>query len=92
MDENLIGKIINGSYELTGVIARGGMATVYKAHQISMNRDVAIKILPREFLHEPAFRERFKQEAAIAARLEHRAIVPVYDYGEWEGVPYIAMR
>lgn len=92
MDQQLIGQIINNSYEILGELARGGMATVYRAHQLSMQRDVAIKVLPREFLHQPTFRERFKQEAAIAARLEHRAIVPVYDYGEWEGIPYIVMR
>jgi serine/threonine-protein kinase len=92
MDQALIGQVINSSYEVLSELARGGMATVYRAHQLSMQRDVAIKVLPREFLHQPTFRERFKQEAAIAARLEHRAIVPVYDYGEWEGIPYIVMR
>lgn len=88
---NLIGEVING-YEIIEELARGGMATVYRAHQISMSRDVALKVLPREFLHEPAFLERFKREAAIVARLEHRAIVPVHDYGEWDGIPYIVMR
>lgn len=88
---SLIGQVING-YEIIEELARGGMATVYRAHQISMSRDVAFKVLPREFLHEPAFLERFKREASIVARLEHRAIVPVHDYGEWDGIPYIAMR
>lgn len=91
-DDYLIGKVINDSYEIIEELARGGMATIYRAHQLSMNRDVAIKVLPREFLHEPTFIGRFRQEAAIAAHLEHRAIVPVYDYGEAEGVPYIVMR
>lgn len=88
---SLIGQVING-YEIIEELARGGMATVYRAHQISMNRDVALKVLPREFLHEPSFLERFKREASIVARLEHRAIVPVHDYGEWDGIPYIVMR
>lgn len=86
------GTLINDSYRIAGELARGGMATVYRAHQISMNRDVAIKVLPREFLHEATFLDRFRQEASIAAKLEHRAIVPVYDYGEWNGTPYIVMR
>lgn len=88
---SLIGQVING-YEIIEELARGGMATVYRAHQISMSRDVALKVLPREFLHEPSFLERFKREASIVARLEHRAIVPVHDYGEWDGIPYIVMR
>lgn len=91
IEDSLIGQVLNG-YQVIAELARGGMATVYRAHQISMNRDVAIKVLPREFLHEMTFLERFRQEAAIAARLEHRAIVPVYDYGEWQGLPYIVMR
>ncbi len=91
MDDKLIGKIIGG-YQIVEEIGQGGMATVYRAHQISMNRDVAIKILPLQFLHHTASLDRFKQEASIVARLEHRAIVPVHDYGEHEGIPYIVMR
>ncbi len=91
MDDKLIGQIIGG-YQIVEEIGQGGMATVYRAHQISMNRDVAIKILPLQFLHHAASLDRFKQEASIVARLEHRAIVPVHDYGEHEGIPYIVMR
>ena len=91
MDDKLIGKTIGG-YQIVEEIGQGGMATVYRAHQISMNRDVAIKILPLQFSHHAASLDRFKQEASIVARLEHRAIVPVHDYGEHEGIPYIVMR
>lgn len=91
MDDKLIGKTIGG-YQILQEIGQGGMATVYRAHQISMNRDVAIKMLPLPFLHQTASLDRFKQEASIVARLEHRAIVPVHDYGEYEGIPYLVMR
>jgi len=88
----LIGQTINQSYNIQRELARGGMATIYLARQLSMDRDVAIKVLPREFLHEVTFIDRFKQEVAITARLEHRSIIPVYDHGEWDGMPYIVMR
>lgn len=91
MNDSLIGVTIGG-YQILAEIGRGGMATVYRAHQISMDRDVAIKVLPPQFIHQAASLERFKQEASIVARLEHRAIVPVHDYGEYEGIPYIVMR
>lgn len=73
-------------------IGRGGMATVYRAHQLSMDRDVAIKVLPPELLNQATSLDRFKREASIVARLEHRAIVPVHDYGEYQGIPYLVMR
>lgn len=91
MNHSLIGVTIGGC-EIREEVGRGGMATVYRAHQISMDRDVAVKVLPPEFLHQSASLDRFKQEASIVARLEHRAIVPVHDYGEYEGIPYIVMR
>ncbi len=68
------------------------MATVYRAHQLSMDRDVAIKALPSHYLNQLTSLERFKQEASIVARLEHRAIVPVHDFGEYQGIPYLVMR
>lgn len=91
MDDTLIGAVIGG-YQILDEIGRGGMATVYRAHQISIDRDVAIKMLPPQFLTQTVSLERFQREANIIARLEHRAIVPVHDYGEHEGIPYIVMR
>ncbi len=79
-------------YELLRELGRGGMATVYHARDPRFSRDVAIKVLPREFLHDQTFRERFSREAQSLAALDHSAIVPVYDYGEHEGQPYLAMR
>jgi len=68
------------------------MATVYLAFDPSFNREIAIKVLPREMLHDPQFRARFEREIRMAAGLEHPSIVPVYDVGEDEGQPYFVMR
>ncbi|MBN1430502.1 MAG: PD40 domain-containing protein [Anaerolineae bacterium] len=68
------------------------MSTVYHAYDPRFKRDVAIKVLPREFLHDPLFRTRFEREAEIIAALEHSAIVPVYDFGEDDGQLYLVMR
>jgi serine/threonine-protein kinase len=81
-----------GRYEIKSELGRGGMATVYLAHDASIGRDVALKLLPREFLHEPTFLERFRREVRIVATLEHPAIVPIYDFGEEGGQPYFVMR
>lgn len=81
-----------GRYEVKSELGRGGMATVYRAYDPSFDREVAIKVLPREFLHNPQFLDRFKREIKTIAQLEHPAIVPVYDVGEHEGVPYFVMR
>src|SRR5512139_3667922 len=81
-----------GRYEIKSEIGRGGMATVFHAYDPRFERDVAIKVLPREFLHDPQFRTRFEREAKLVAILEHHAIVPVYDFGEEDGQPYIVMR
>jgi tRNA A-37 threonylcarbamoyl transferase component Bud32 len=79
-------------YEIRGEIGRGGMATVYLAWDPNFDREVAIKVLPRELLHDPSFRTRFQREARTIAALEHPAIVPVYDFGEQDGVPFLVMR
>ncbi len=81
-----------GRYEVKGELGRGGMATVYRAWDPSFEREVAIKMLPRELLHDPQFRDRFRREIKTIASLEHPAIVPVYDVGEEDGVPYFVMR
>jgi serine/threonine protein kinase len=87
MDTQFIGR-----YEVKSEIGRGGMATVFHAYDPRFKRDVAIKVLPREFLHDPSFRARFGREAEIIASLEHPAIVPVHDFGEEDGQPYLVMR
>lgn len=89
--DELIGKTV-GQYELLEEVGRGGMATVYKARQLSMNRIVAVKVLPRHFLHDPGFFERFEREVDVISHLEHPHILPIYDYGKAENTPYIAMR
>ena len=81
-----------GRYVIKGEIGRGGMATVYHAYDPRFEREVALKVLPREMLHDVQFRTRFEREAKTIAMLEHPAIVPVYDFGEEEGQPYFVMR
>jgi serine/threonine protein kinase len=81
-----------GRYQTKRELGRGGMAAVYEAFDPEVERDVAIKVLPREAMLDPNFRARFKREAKIIAALEHPGIVPIYDFGEHDGQPYIVMR
>jgi serine/threonine protein kinase len=81
-----------GRYEVKAEVGRGGMATVYRSYDPSFERDVAIKVLPPAFQHDPQFRVRFEREAKTIALLEHPAIVPVYDFGEDQQKLYIVMR
>ena len=79
-------------YEIRSHLGVGGMATVYLAYDPSFERDVAVKILPELILLDPQFRTRFTREAKAIAKLEHPAIVPVYDVGEDNNQPFIVMR
>ncbi|MBE0671102.1 MAG: serine/threonine protein kinase [Anaerolineales bacterium] len=81
-----------GRYIIKSELGRGGMATVYRAHDPSVDREVAIKVLPREMLHDPQFRSRFEREIKMVAALEHPSIVPIYDVGDEDGQPYFVMR
>ncbi len=67
------------------------MATVYKAYQPNVDRQVALKILPRQYASSPEFLARFRQEARMLAQLQHPHILPVFDFGESDGYTYIAM-
>jgi serine/threonine protein kinase len=91
MADELLGKTLGG-YEIQRLLGQGGMAKVYLARQQSMNRQVALKVLPRQYLNDDTYLQRFEREVRIVSQLEHRHIVPVYDYGEYEGLPYIVMR
>ncbi|MBN1120135.1 MAG: SUMF1/EgtB/PvdO family nonheme iron enzyme [Anaerolineae bacterium] len=81
-----------GRYTIVEELGRGGMAIVYKAHDPRFGREVALKVLPHEFMFETTFRERFEREARAIAALEHSAIVPVHDFGDVDGQPYFVMR
>ncbi|MCZ7674089.1 MAG: protein kinase [Chloroflexi bacterium] len=81
-----------GRYQIQSRIGNGGMATVYLAYDPHFSRQVAIKVIPDHYLNEPQSRKRFQREAKAIAQLEHPAIVPVYDYGENKGRPYLVMR
>lgn len=81
-----------GDFELLEEIGRGGMGIVYRARQISLEREVAIKMILKDRLASPVERQRFFAEARATAKLEHVGIVPVYDVGEIEGRPYFVMK
>ncbi|NNJ42796.1 MAG: protein kinase [Akkermansiaceae bacterium] len=73
-------------------IAQGGMGAVYRARQISLDRSVAIKILPREFGDDPQFRASFQAEAKAMARLNHPNLISIYDFGEIHGMLFLIME
>lgn len=81
-----------GRYQIEAKLGQGGMATVYRAQDPHFGRNVAIKVLPHEFLDDATMRGRFEREARTIASLEHPAIVSVYDFGEHDGQPYLVMR
>lgn len=80
------------AYEFIDFIAQGGMGAVYRARQVSLDREVAIKVLPRELGADPEFRESFAAEAKAMAKLNHRNLIAVFDFGDVEGMPYIVME
>jgi serine/threonine kinase PknH len=80
-----------GRYRLFALIGEGGMGAVYRAHDTMMNRDVAIKVLPTELGDKPDYRERFRREAQIAARLAEPHIIPIHESGEIDGRLYVVM-
>lgn len=81
-----------GRYRIIKEIGRGGMAVVFLAHDPRIERDIALKILTAHYQLETDLRERFEREAKIIASLEHPSIVPIYDYSEHDGQPYLVMR
>src|SRR6266536_6257457 len=89
-------RILGGRYELDGVIGRGGMAEVYRARDIRLDRIVAVKTLSDGLARDQTFQARFRREAQSAASLNHPSIIAVYDTGEDMAgsapAPYIVME
>ena len=90
---DLIGKSL-GRYHILEQLGEGGMATVYKAYDTRLERDVAVKVIRTEKLTIETTEQtlkRFEREAKALAKLTHPNIVPITDYGEYEGKPYLVM-
>ncbi len=85
-------RVYSGRYEVTHLIARGGMAQVYRAMDLQLDRPVALKVLFPELSVDRTFVERFRREAQAAANLSHPNIVPVFDWGEDDGAYFIVME
>ncbi len=89
--ENLVGQTLN-RYQIISLLGEGGMGAVYRAHDTTLQRDVAIKIMHPHFARQPNFQERFLQEARTAARLDHPGIVQIHDFGSYRSQLYIVMK
>src|SRR5256714_6010366 len=79
-------------YRIEALLGRGGMGVVYRAHDLALDRDVALNLLAPDLAGDVSFRERFLRESRLAASLEHPNVVPIHDAGEIDGQLYIAMR
>lgn len=87
-----VGAIVDGKYRLIEKLGDGGMGIVYKAEQSAIDRSVAIKLLHRHLVESEEFLNRFHHEARIASKLRHSNAVVIYDFGVWQGQPYIVME
>jgi serine/threonine-protein kinase len=90
--DTLVGRLVDGRYEVVGRVARGGMATVYEALDVRLQRRVALKVMHEVLAEDPEFVERFITEARSAARLSHPGIVAVFDQGRDGPIVYLAME
>ncbi|WP_341867824.1 protein kinase domain-containing protein [Rathayibacter festucae] len=88
----LLGRLVDGRYEVRSRIARGGMATVYLAHDQRLERRVAIKVMHGHLSDDATFKNRFVQEARSAARLAHPNVVSVFDQGQDSDMAYLVME
>ncbi len=89
---DLVRDALKDDYEIDGELGHGGMATVYRARERSLDREVALKVLPFSLSHDEQFVERFQREARTAAKLEHPNIIPIYRVGKSGDVIYFAMK
>jgi serine/threonine protein kinase len=91
VSEDLTGRRL-GHYRIDGVLGRGGMSVMYKATDVRLGRKVALKVIGEHLGGDAEFRERFVDEARNTSAIDHANVVPLYDFGEVDGLLYIAMR
>jgi len=92
VSDPLVGRLLDGRYRISGRIARGGMATVYEAIDLRLDRTVAVKVMHPGLGDDDEFASRFVSEARSAARLSHPNVVAVYDQGNDDGTVFLAME
>lgn len=91
-DDPLVGRVLDGRYRVGEQIARGGMATVYQAEDLRLERTVAVKVMHAGLVDDPEFVARFEREARSAARLSHHNVVAVFDQGADRGTLFLVME
>lgn len=91
MSEDLTGRSL-GHYRVDEVLGRGGMSVLYRATDVRLGRKVALKVMGEHITGDAEFRERFADEARNTSAIDHANVVPLYDFGEVDGMLYIAMR
>ncbi len=89
--DRLVGTVLDNTYRIEKILGQGGMGAVFRAHDIALNRPVAIKVMHSHIAQQPGFRERFLQEARAIAALDHPGIVQIYSFSREPSLLYIAM-
>jgi len=90
--DNLLGRVLDGRYEIRAPLGKGGMGTVYRGWQLSVDREVAIKVIHPKLASDRAAVKRFLREAKLASRLSQPNVVGVYDFGQADNVLYLVME
>ena len=87
-----VGAVLGGRYDIVGILGEGGMGAVYKAHDLEVNRLVALKVIRGELANDPSILQRFKQELVLARKVTHPNVVRIYDLVAIEGLRFISME
>lgn len=88
----MVGQVVADRFRLIGLLGKGGMGKVYRAKQVGLGRDVAVKLLHPHLASEQESRSRFQREAQSMSRINHKGVASIYDFGEWHGQFFIAME